>query len=165
MHPRGKLDLSNERQSVAWSRHAVGLRKAEPEVWSFHLPAHSFRKFREELPNNVVWGIPVEIAPLEKLLANHSTFIYVKEAGMSHPFVHAFRFRVEDLEGSNHLRVRIGQEWKVDLVTIGKVLEDLVAIVTDGRQLDAALLETLFRILQLDQLRFAERSPISGAEE
>jgi hypothetical protein len=50
-------------------------------------------------------------------------------------------------------------------VTVSKVLEDLVAIVTDGRQLDAALLETLFRILQLDQLRFAERSPIGGAEE
>jgi hypothetical protein len=27
---------------------------------------------------------------------------------MGHPFVHPFRFRVEDLEGSNHLRVRIG---------------------------------------------------------
>jgi len=50
-------------------------------------------------------------------------------------------------------------------VTIGKVLEDFPAIVTDGRQLDAVLLETLFRILQLDQLRFAERSPIGGAEE
>jgi hypothetical protein len=84
---------------------------------------------------------------------------------MGHAFVHPFRFRVEDLEGSNHLRVRISQEWEVDPVTASKVLEDFPAIVTDGRQVNAAILETLFRLLQLDQLRFAERSPIGGAEE
>jgi len=165
MHPPGKLDLSSQRQSVTWRRHAVGLRKAETDVWSFHLLTHSFRKFRKKLPNDVVWGKPVEVAPLEKLLANHSTFIYIKEAGMGHAFVHPFRFRVEDLEGSNHLRVRISQEWEVDPVTASKVLEDFPAIVTDGRQVNAAILETLFRLLQLDQLRFAERSPIGGAEE
>jgi len=53
----------------------------------------------------------------------------------------------------------------VDLVAVGKVLQDCRAIVTDGSQLDPLFLKSLFRILQLDELRFAERSPISGAEE
>ena len=39
------------------------------------------------------------------------------------------------------------------------------AVVTDGRQLDPLLLEPLFCRLQLDQLRFAERSPIGRAKE
>ena len=50
-------------------------------------------------------------------------------------------------------------------MAVGVVLKDRLAIVADGCQLDALLLESWFGILQLDELRFAERSPIGGAEE
>jgi hypothetical protein len=84
---------------------------------------------------------------------------------MRHPFCHSARFLVENLEGPNRLRVRIAQERKVDLVPVGKVLQDFRAIVTDRRQLDPSALESLFCLLELDELRFAERSPVGGAEE
>ena len=50
-------------------------------------------------------------------------------------------------------------------MAVGKVLQDCRAIVTDGSQLNPLFLKSLFRILQLDELRFAERSPVGGAEE
>ena len=38
-------------------------------------------------------------------------------------------------------------------------------VITDRGDLDSAVFEPLFGILQLDELRFREGSPISGAEE
>jgi hypothetical protein len=84
---------------------------------------------------------------------------------MRHPFSRPRRLRIENLEGTNHLRVPVAQEGEVDLVPVRKFLKDCPAIVTNGRQLDPLLLESLLRVLQLDQLRFAERSPIGGTEE
>jgi hypothetical protein len=51
------------------------------------------------------------------------------------------------------------------LVPLSEVLEDILAIVTDRSQLDFLLLKSLFGILQLHELRFAEGSPIGGTEE
>jgi len=51
------------------------------------------------------------------------------------------------------------------MVPIGEVLEDRLTVIADGCDLDATCFEPLFRVLQLDQLRFAEGSPISGTEE
>ena len=50
-------------------------------------------------------------------------------------------------------------------MTFGEVLEDSLAIVTDSGQLQSLRLEPLFCVLQLDQLRFAEGSPVGGTEE
>jgi len=50
-------------------------------------------------------------------------------------------------------------------MTVGKKLEDLFRVVTDSRQFDALLLESLSGALQLDQLPFAKRSPVGGTEE
>jgi hypothetical protein len=50
-------------------------------------------------------------------------------------------------------------------MTVGKKLEDLFRVVTDSRQFDALLLESLSGTLQLDQLPFTERSPVGGTEE
>jgi len=51
------------------------------------------------------------------------------------------------------------------MVPIGEVLEDRLTVVADGCDFDAACFNPLFRVLQLDQLRFAEGSPIRGPEE
>lgn len=50
-------------------------------------------------------------------------------------------------------------------MSIGKVLKDNWAVIADGSQLNSLLFKALFRVLQLDQLRFTEGSPVSGAEE
>jgi len=46
-----------------------------------------------------------------------------------------------------------------------KVLEDCRAVIANGSHLDPLLLEALFRMLQLHELRFAEGSPVGGPEE
>ena len=51
------------------------------------------------------------------------------------------------------------------MVPIGEVLEDRLTVIADGCDLDATCFEPLFRVLQLDQLRFAVWSPIGRAEK
>lgn len=47
----------------------------------------------------------------------------------------------------------------------GEILEDGRIVVTDGRKPDPAFCKFLSGVLQLDQLRFAKGSPISGTEK
>ena len=165
MDSRRKLDLGNEADPISWHRNAVRLRQVESEMWSLDILAYFFGQLRKKLSNNVVRGEPVQFVALKELLPNHSTYIDIEKPGMRHSFGHSLRIQVKDFEGSNHLRVRVAQERKVDLVAVGKVLQDCGPIVADGSQLDPLLLKSLFCILQLDELRFAERSPIGGAKE
>jgi hypothetical protein len=51
------------------------------------------------------------------------------------------------------------------MLPIGEVLEDRLTVIADGCDLDPALFEPFLGVLQLDQLRFAEGSPIGGTEE
>ena len=51
------------------------------------------------------------------------------------------------------------------MVPIGEVLEDRLTVIADGCDLDATCFEPLFRVLQLNQLRFAEGSPVGRTEE
>jgi hypothetical protein len=50
-------------------------------------------------------------------------------------------------------------------VAIGKKLEDFWRVVADRGQLDALFLESRDGALQLDQLPFAEGSPVGGTKE
>ena len=58
------------------------------------------------------------------------------------------------------LGIWVGQQRKIDLAAVREILKYFQAVVTDRRQLDTLALESLFRILQLDQLAFAVRSPV-----
>ena len=48
---------------------------------------------------------------------------------------------------------------------LGEVFQDSRTIVADGGQLQALRLKSLFCVLQLHELRFAEGSPVGRAEE
>jgi hypothetical protein len=50
-------------------------------------------------------------------------------------------------------------------VPLSEVLEDRRTVIADSSDLDSVLFEPLFGTLQLHELRFAEWSPIGGAEE
>jgi hypothetical protein len=50
-------------------------------------------------------------------------------------------------------------------VPLREKLQDFFAVIADGRQLDPLLLEPRYGALQLDQLPFAERSPVRGTEK
>jgi hypothetical protein len=50
-------------------------------------------------------------------------------------------------------------------VAVGEEFQDFLGVVADGRELDALLFESWECALQLDQLPFAEGSPVRGTEE
>jgi len=50
-------------------------------------------------------------------------------------------------------------------VLVGKIFQDFFRVIADGRQLDPLLFESRDGALQLDQLPFAERSPVRGTEK
>jgi hypothetical protein len=50
-------------------------------------------------------------------------------------------------------------------VPVSKVIQDFFRVIADGRQLDPLLFESRDGALQLDQLPFAKRSPVRGAEK
>jgi hypothetical protein len=50
-------------------------------------------------------------------------------------------------------------------VPVRKIFEYLFRVIADGRQLDPLRFESWDSALQLDQLPFAEGSPVSGTEK
>jgi hypothetical protein len=50
-------------------------------------------------------------------------------------------------------------------VPVREIFQDFFAVIADGRQLDPLLFESRYGALQLDQLPFAERSPVRGTEK
>ena len=53
----------------------------------------------------------------------------------------------------------------MNAASIGEVLQDCRRIIADGRQSHALATQRLGVLIQLDQLGFAERSPVGGAVE
>jgi hypothetical protein len=50
-------------------------------------------------------------------------------------------------------------------VAIGKILQNFFRVIADGDELDALFFKPRYRGLQLDQLPFAEGSPVGGTKE
>jgi hypothetical protein len=50
-------------------------------------------------------------------------------------------------------------------VAVGEEFQDFLGVIADGRELDALLFEPGVCALQLDQLPFAEGSPVGGTEK
>ena len=74
-------------------------------------------------------------------------------------------FGIQDLISPNGFRIRVGEQRELDLATVSEVLQYFLAIITDGRQFDSLFFKSRFRVLQLDQLPFAVRSPVGRAEK
>jgi hypothetical protein len=165
MHTRRKLDFSGQSDPVAGDHRAVGLGQGELKMRRFHFLAHLLGEFRKELAHYVVRRKAVRVLCLKIHLANNALRIDVDEPRVRHPLGHAVRLRVKDIEAANHFGILIGKQWKFDFVPAGKVLQDHWTVITDRRELDTLGFKSLFCILQLHELRFAEGSPIRGTEE
>jgi hypothetical protein len=72
---------------------------------------------------------------------------------------------VEKPEPSDHVTSLVGEERKRDPILLGDGSEDRDGVIADGEQRDAIRAESRPYILQLDQLRPAERSPVGAAVE
>jgi len=165
MNTRRKLYFSGQSDPVARDHRAVGLGQSELKMRSFHVLAHLFGEFRKELAHYVVRRETVGILCFKIHLANNALRIDVDEPRVRHPSGFAARLRVKDIKAADHFGILIGKQRKLDFVPVGKVLQDRWTVVTDRRKLDALGFKSLFCILQLHELRFAEWSPIRGTEE
>jgi hypothetical protein len=74
-------------------------------------------------------------------------------------------FPVGEAVRPDRLRLVIGQEWKRDRLSLGKLPQDAIAVVTDRRKPKAGPSQYRRIVLQLHELPFAIRSPICRTEE
>jgi len=72
---------------------------------------------------------------------------------------------IDEAELTNDVAALVGEQWKADAVLIRKAAEYLNGVVADGEEGDAFGLEIRPYLLQLDQLRLAEGSPLGTAVE
>jgi hypothetical protein len=70
---------------------------------------------------------------------------------------------VDDSECLDDLDRGVGEQWKGDPCTVGKVGEKLDSVVADRRDPDTALGEVPLLLFQLDQLGLAVVSPVGGS--
>lgn len=107
----------------------------------------------------LVRRVPLLVAFEEQLGSNHSARVDDERSGLRQPSL------VEDTEGFDHLTFRVGKQRKLDGLARGELLQLLGGIRADPHDLQAGCFEVLSFILQLDQLLFAERSPIGRTVE
>src|SRR5260221_2918228 len=84
---------------------------------------------------------------------------------MRHAFGHTMGLCVKYLEATNDFGLRVSQERKVYAMPLGEIFQDGWTIIADWRQLKCLRLKSLICRLQMHELRFAEGSPVGGAEE
>ena len=72
---------------------------------------------------------------------------------------------VQDAEGADGFRARVGEEGIGERLAAGEVGEDRGGVVGDGGDANAAAFELLSLLSQLDQLGFAVGSPVGRTHE
>ena len=122
-------------------------------------------QLREELGDDAVSSETLAIFRFEEFFSNDAFRINKKISRAGKALLHPRGFAVENAVGLDDLRVWISEQGIIDLAPVREKLQDLFRVIADSRQLDALLLESLSSTLQLDQLPFAEWSPIGGTEE
>ena len=122
-------------------------------------------QFRGKLGNNAISGKPLPVFRFEELFSDNAAGINKKISRAGKALLHTSSFLIEDSISLDGLRVRVRKHWVFDLVPVGKIFQDFFRVIADGRQLDPLLFESRDGALQLDQLPFAERSPVRGTEK
>jgi hypothetical protein len=75
------------------------------------------------------------------------------------------RFGIKHVEAANDLRIRVGQQRELNLVPLREILQDRRSVVANCSEFDPLVFKSLLGVLQLHELRFAERSPIGRPEK
>lgn len=160
-----KLGFDDQVNPASRKRSAVGLFDQKPQVRGLDVVRHPLGQFREKLADHVVRREAILIFCFKEFFADCAFGIDEKEAGQRHPLTDPSRFFVENLESSDDLGIGIGEQGEVDLASVGEILQDLRAVIADRRQPDPLLFKSLFRLLELDELRLAVGSPIGRTKK
>src|SRR5271169_6693675 len=122
-------------------------------------------EFRKEFGHDAVSGKPLAVFGFEKLFADDAFRVDEEIAGARKALLHPGRLLIEDAIRLDDPGLGVPEQRVLDLVPVRKKLQDFFRVVADGRQLDLLLFESWNCTLQLDQLPFAEGSPVRGAEK
>jgi hypothetical protein len=72
---------------------------------------------------------------------------------------------VQNAERADHLRCGIGEQWISDAFALGEGLQNGDGVVAERGDGESALPVSILLLFQLDELGFAERSPVGGTHE
>ncbi len=120
--------------------------------------------------------VPLAVARMESLVSDGARLVEDEDTGIwqvhvararldaidSVIFLHVF---IDEAELTNDAATLVGEQRKADAVLVRKAAKYLDGVVADGEEGDAFGLETRPHLLQLDQLRLAEGSPLGAAVE
>ena len=162
---RRKFDFSNQTDPATWYDAAIRLFKSELEMRRFDILGHLGAQLRKELCNDIIGRQAICVLWREILFANNATSVDVEESRIGHSLGHSLGLVVKHVEAANDFGVGISQQRELDFVPLGEVLQDRRTIVANSRQLQSLRLKSLFCVLQLHELRFAEGSPVGRTEE
>jgi hypothetical protein len=132
---------------------------------AFDIVCHFVTQRREKPANNVVSGKSFPVLHFEELLSNSAFGIDEEIPRAGHALELSGPLGIQNLIGPNSFRIRIGEQRKLDLATVGEILQYFLAVIADCRQFDPLLFKSCFCVLQLDQLPFAVGSPVGRAEK
>src|SRR5215471_8589531 len=132
---------------------------------SFDGVGNFLAQFWKELGDEAIASKALPVLGFEEFFSNNTVRIDEKVSGSRESFLHPGRFGVQHTVSLNRFGIGIRKQRVADVVAVGKELQDFFRVIADGRELQALLLESNDGALQLDQLPFAERSPIRGTEK
>src|SRR5271169_703065 len=122
-------------------------------------------EFRKEFGHDAVSGKPLAVPGFEKLFADDAFRVDEEISGAGKALLHPGRLLIEDAIRLDDPGLGVPEQGVLDLVPVGEKLQDFFRVIADGRQLDPLLFESRNCTLQLDQLPFAEGSPVGGTEK
>jgi hypothetical protein len=165
VHVRRQLHVSIH--SDARSRHtgAVGLLQRQLQVRGVHRVGDFLAEFGEEFRDDAVAGEAFAVFRFKEFFLDDAVGINEEIAGAGKAFLHAGGFVIENTVGLDDFRIGIGEHRIVDFVAVGEEFQDFFGVIADGGEFYALFFEPRIRALQLDQLPFAEGSPVGGTEE
>jgi hypothetical protein len=86
---------------------------------------HLLAQFREELGEDTISGKPFPVFRFEEFFSNDAVRIDKKISRAGETLLHARGFPIPDAIIPNGLRVRVGEQWVFNFVTLSKILQDL----------------------------------------
>ena len=165
MDLRGQPHLSSEGDARARNAGGIGLCEGQLEMRGFYGLGYFLAQFRKKLGEDAITSETLAISRFKKLFANDAMAIDKKISRARKALLHPGSFFIQDAIVSNGLGLGVGEQGVFDLVPVGKIFQDGCGVVADRRQLEALLFKLRNGALQLDQLPFAEGSPVGGAIE
>src|SRR5271169_1307533 len=165
VHIRRQPHFGSYRDASPGNAGAIGLLEGDLEVRGFDCFAHFLAQFREKFGNDTVSRKPLAVFRFEEFFLNDAFRVDVEIARARKALLHPSCLLIEDAICLDDPGFGVSEQRVLNLVPLRKELQDFFRVVADSRQLDPLLFESWNCTLQLDQLPFAKRSPVCGAEK